>query len=100
MTTPIRMDIPHQLGKDGARARVDAKIGKLAGHIPGGADVTHRWEGDTMHFTVAAMGQQVASRLTVFPEHLHAEIDLPALLGLFGGAIKAAIEREAPRLLR
>jgi putative polyhydroxyalkanoate system protein len=100
MSTPIQMDIPHQLGKDGARARVDAKIGKLASHIPGGADVTHRWEGDTMHFTVAAMGQTVASRLTVFPERLHAEIDLPGMLGFLSGTIKAAVEREAPRLLK
>lgn len=100
MSTPIRMDLPHQLGKEAARARVDAKIGKLAGHIPGGADVTHRWEGDTMHFTVAAMGQRVASRLTVFADRLHAEIDLPAMLGFLSGAIKAAVEREAPRLLK
>ena len=100
MSAPITMDLPHKLGKDGARARVDAKIGKLAGHIPGGADVVHRWDGDTMHFTVAAMGQSVASRLTVFDAHLHAEIDLPGLLGLFGSQIKAAIQREAPRLLK
>jgi len=100
MSTPIRMDIPHQLGRTGARDRVDAKIGKLASHIPGGADVTHRWEGDTMHFTVAAMGQTVKSRLTVFDDRLHAEIDLPALLGLFAAPIRAAVEREAPRLLR
>ncbi len=100
MSAPLRMDLPHQLGKAGARARVDAKIGKLASHIPGGADVTHRWEGDTMHFTVAAMGQQVASRLTVFDDRLHAEIDLPGLLSLFAGPIKAAVEREGPKLLR
>ena len=100
MSAPITMDLPHKLGKEGARARVDAKIGKLAGHIPGGADVVHRWEGDTMHFTVAAMGQSVASRLTVHEAHLHVEIDLPGLLGLFGSTIKGAIEREAPKLLK
>jgi hypothetical protein len=53
-----------------------------------------------MHFTVAAMGQTVASRLTVFPERLHAEIDLPGLLGFLSGTIKGAIEREAPKLLK
>lgn len=100
MSGPLTMDLPHQLGKAGARARVDAKIGKLASHIPGGADVTHRWEGDTMHFTVAAMGQQIGSRLTVFEDRLHVEIDLPGLLSLFAGPIKAAVEREGPRLLR
>ena len=100
MSTPIQMDIPHQLGKDGARARVDAKIGKLASHIPGGADVTHRWEGDTMHFTVTAMGQSIASTATVFADKVHAVVDLPAFLGLFAGKVKEMIEREAPKLLK
>ena len=100
MSTPITMNLPHTLGKDGARDRVNAKIGKLASHILGGADVQHRWEGDTMHFTVAAMGQQVGSRLTVFADHLHCEIDLPGMLALFAGPIRAAVEREGPKLLK
>jgi hypothetical protein len=101
MTDPIRLDIPHQLGRDGARARVESRIGSLAGYIPGGgAAVAHEWQGDTMHFTVSAMGQVVASRLTVFDDRLHCEIDLPGMLSLFAGPIRAAIEREGPKLLR
>ena len=100
MGTPIAIDIPHTLGKDGVRQRLDGGISRITEKIPGGGHVQHRWEGDTMHFTVAAMGQTVASRLTVFPERLHAEIDLPGMLGFLSGTIKAAVEREAPRLLK
>ena len=65
LSDPITLDIPHKLGREAAKARIGGGIGKLAEMFPGGAAVDHRWEGDTMHFTVAAMGQRVASRLTV-----------------------------------
>ena len=52
-----------------------------------------------MHFTVAAMGQRVASRLTVSADKVHAEIDLPPLLALFANRIREKLQRDAPKLL-
>lgn len=100
MANPITLDIPHQLGKTGVRARLDGGIGRLGEKIPGGATVEHRWDGDTLHFTVQAMGQSVKSTATVFERHVHAVVDLPGLLAMLAGPIKAAIEREAPKLLK
>lgn len=100
MGTPITLDIPHQLGKEGVRARLDGGIGRITEKIPGGGTVTHRWNGDVMHFTVAAMGQTIASELTVFDDKVHAVVDLPAFLGMFAGMVKSAIEKEAPKLLK
>ena len=100
MTQPIALDIPHQLGKAGVRARLDGGIGRLGEKIPGGATVEHRWEGDTLHFTVHAMGQAIKSTATVFDAHVHAVVDLPGLLALLAGPIKAAIQLEAPKLLK
>lgn len=99
MGEPITADIPHRLGKDGARARLDGGVGKIGKLFPGGGTVSQHWEGDTLHFTVSAMGQQVASRLEVFDDRVHAVIDLPPMLSLFSGAIRAALTREAPKLL-
>ena len=100
MGTPITLDIPHQLGKAGVRQRLDSGIGRIGEKIPGGAQVDHRWDGDTMHFTVAAMGQTIASTATVYDDRVHAVVDLPGFLGLFAGKVKAVIEREAPKLLK
>ena len=100
MSTPIELDIPHRLGRAAVRQRLDGGIGQIASRIPGGATVDHRWDGDTMHFTVAAMGQTIASQVTVFEDKVHAVIDLPAFLGLFAGKIREVVEREAPKLLR
>ena len=99
MSEPITVDIPHTLGLEVAKARVAGGIGKLAGMFPGGAAVDHRWEGDTMHFTVAALGQRVASRLTVEAAKVHAEVDLPPFLALFADKIRAKLSKEAPKLL-
>ena len=100
MAQPITLDIPHQLGIAGVRARLDSGIGRLGEKIPGGATVQHRWEGDTLHFTVHAMGQDVKSTAEVFDSHVHAVVDLPGLLALLAGPIKAAIQAEAPKLLK
>ena len=41
MTAPIEINIPHQLGKQGVRDRLDGGIGKIGRLIPGGAQVDH-----------------------------------------------------------
>ena len=99
MGEPVEMDIPHKLGKAGVRARLDEGIGKLGTVIPGGALVEHHWQGDTMLFTVQAMGQRIASRLETFEDKVHAVVDLPPLMALFANQVKAALEKEAPKLL-
>lgn len=100
MGQPIALDIPHQLGKAAVRARLDGGVGKLGEKIPGGAQVQHHWEGDTLHFSVTAMGQTVKSTAEIFDRHVHAIVDLPGLLSLFAAPIRAAIEKEGPKLLK
>lgn len=99
MAEPVTVDIPHKLGREGARARIAGGVGKIGGMFPGGGAVQERWEGDTLHFTVSAMGQTVASRLDVFEDRVHAEVDLPPMLALFAGKIREKLQKEAPKLL-
>lgn len=100
MSHPISVDIPHKLGKAAVRQRLDGGISRITEKIPGGGTVQHRWEGDTMHFTVSALGQQIASTATVFEDRVHAVVDLPAFLGLFAAKVQEVIQREAPKLLK
>lgn len=99
MADPITLDIPHKLGREGARARIGGGVGKIADMFPGGGQVEQCWEGDTLHFTVSAMGQKVASRLEIFEDKVHAVVDLPPMLALFAGKIREKLAREAPKLL-
>jgi putative polyhydroxyalkanoate system protein len=100
VSQPIAVDIPHKLGRAAARARLDKGVSKLASMIPGRAVTDHRWEGDTLHFTVAAMGQRIASRLDVLDDKVRAVVDLPPLLSLFADKIRAKLTKDGPSLLK
>jgi hypothetical protein len=100
MADPVVVDIPHKLGRDVARARIAGGVGKIAEIVPGGGQVEQRWEGDTLHFSVAAMGQKVASRLQVFEDKVHAEVDLPPMLALFASKVREKLVEKGVKLLR
>ncbi len=100
MTTPISLDIPHQLGKEAVRQRLDGGIGKIGSTIPGGGHVRHHWDGDTMNFTVSAMGQEMRCTATVSDSNVHAVVDLPPMLALFADKVRGVLGTELPKLLR
>ena len=99
MSQPIEVDIPHKLGREGARTRIAGGIGKLAGFVPGGAVTEHRWEGDVLHLTVEAMGQRIGSRIDVRETNVHATFDLPPFLAMFANKIRDKLKKDAPKLL-
>ena len=99
MSQPVEIDIPHRLGKAAARARIEGGFGQIAERIPGGHVTQHRWEGDSLIFTIEALGQRIASRLDIFDARVHATVDLPPFLALFAGAIHAKLAKEGPKLL-
>ena len=100
MSGPISLDIPHQLGKDGVRQRLDGGINKIGSLIPGGGHVQHHWDGDTMNFTVSAMGQDMRCTATVSDKNVHAVVDLPPMFALFADKIRSALGTELPKLLK
>lgn len=99
MSAPVEVDLPHKLGRAEARRRIERGFGKLSGWIPGGQVTRHAWEGDTLHFTVEAMGQRVNAHLDVRDSLVHARLELPAMLGMFAGQIQAALKANGPKLL-
>ncbi|KKI17874.1 polyhydroxyalkanoic acid system family protein [Sphingomonas sp. Ag1] len=100
MSAPIEVDIPHQLGTAAAKQRIGSSFGKLADFIPGGAIIEHRWEGDSLTFTVEGLGQRVGARLDVSDSNVHATFELPAFLAMFSDKIRDKLQREAPKLLQ
>lgn len=99
MSQPITLDVPNTVGKAEAKRRMEARFHKLGSFIPGAAVTDHRWEGDALLFTVEGMGQRVASKLTVFDDRVHVEVDLPPFLALFADKIRGTLAKEAPKLL-
>ena len=99
MNQPISIDLPHKLGRAVARERIDKGVGKLADFIPGSNVTEHRWDGDTMAFTVTAMGQSVGARMEVFEDKVHAIFDLPPMLAMFAGKVRDQLAKGGQKLL-
>ncbi len=98
-TQPIHVDLPHKLGKAEARRRIADNIHKLTGFIPGGAGVTHQWQGDRLDLDISAMGQAVTANVDVEDSILRVRVALPGLLGLMAKPIEAALRAKGSELL-
>jgi putative polyhydroxyalkanoate system protein len=99
MSNPLTVDLPHQLGAEEARRRIERNVGRLTDHIPGGAQVSSRWTGDRLDLDVAAMGQQVAARIDVQEQVVRLTVTLPPALAFFGGMIEPLIRKQGAAML-
>lgn len=99
MTRPIAIDLPHKLGVDEARRRLEKGAGDLERHIPGAAEVTHRWSGDRLHLSVSAMGQSIDATIDVEAAKVHLEVVLPPALAFFARPIEAALRYKGTEML-
>lgn len=97
--TPLSIDLPHRLGAEEARRRIDGRIGDLKDHIPAAADVRAAWAGDRLGLTVAALGQEIAATLDVRETFVRVEVALPPALGFFRGMIEAGLRKGGAAML-
>lgn len=100
MNEPLKIDIPHQLGREEARARIAGGMGKLTDMLPGGGALEQRWEGDVLRFDISAMGQSIGCSLEVRDTSVHAELTLPPMLAMFAGKIRDKMFSSATKLLK
>ena len=99
MTKPITIDLPHKLGAEEAKRRMQKGIGKLASHIPGGGEVQSSWEGNRMSLRVQAMGQEVSGHVDVEETKVRLELMLPAILSLFAGTVQGLLRDRGGEML-
>ncbi len=100
MNKPIRIDLPHSLGAEEAKRRMQGGIGKLKDHIPGGnAQVESSWQGNRMNLRVQAMGQEVSGHMDVQETKVSVELMLPVFLAMFAGPIEAMLKKGGAEML-
>jgi putative polyhydroxyalkanoate system protein len=100
MPKPVVATISHELGKEGAKRRIDRSLGELRAQLARFASsIEDRWEGDRLEFRLSALGQAVTGAIEVFEELVRVEVMLPGLLGFLGGMIAHRIERHGTALL-
>ena len=99
MQQPIKVDLPHKLGRDEARRRIANNIHKLDSHIPGGAKVQSGWAGDQLNLDVRALGDAVTATIDVEENRVRLRVLLPGMLGMFAGPIQAMLQKKGDLLL-
>jgi len=103
MTRPVRTQIPHELGKDEARRRLEGGFAQIESHLGqsmlGAVKFTNRWEGDRLFFDGSALGQKISGRLEVLANSVLVELDLPAMLAFVADKLLAKVNKQTQVLL-
>ncbi|HEY5412940.1 MAG TPA: polyhydroxyalkanoic acid system family protein [Caulobacteraceae bacterium] len=101
MSKPLTIEIPHALGREEAKRRIDAGFGKLEHQFGGGGfgKLEKSWSGDRLSFQAQVLGQALSGRLEVCSEVVQMELDLPPLLAMIAGSLKGRLQKEGQLLL-
>ena len=92
--------IPHQLTRAEAKRRIQEQVGDVRQQH--GALLTNlreTWTGDTMAFSLMALGQSISGRLTVDDQAVHLTVALPWFLRLLAGTLQPRIEQQGRLVL-
>lgn len=99
MNETITVTVPNKHTKAEARRRIEGGFDKVAEQIGGKAQVEQHWEGDTMRFKAAAMGQTIDGTLVVREDEVQIDVSLPWLLAKLAGPISQKLEKDTQLLL-
>jgi putative polyhydroxyalkanoate system protein len=101
MARPVTVNIPHSLGKDEARRRIEDGFGRMRQQMTGGMLLSfqERWVGDRLEFEASGLGQKLTGRLDVLPESVQIQLDLPEILAALAERITGRLKQEGQKLL-
>jgi hypothetical protein len=101
MSKPLTVEIPHSLGREEAKRRIETGFERLEHQFGSGglARMEKRWSGDRLSFQAQALGQHVSGRLEVLDQVVRMELDLPPFLAMIGSSLKGRLQKEGQLLL-
>lgn len=100
MSAPLVVMLPHRLGKQEAVRRLKNGLGSARtnfGHLLTIDEET--WNGDTVKFSIRALGQSAAGTIDVLEDQLRLAVTLPWLLAKLSERFIPAIRKEGALLL-
>jgi hypothetical protein len=88
MNQPLTVSIPHKLGRQEAKRRLDSGISRVRPELAGlVSTLDYNWDGDDLNFRAVAMWQTITGRIEVLEDAVRIEIDLPWMMRLLGDTI-------------
>jgi hypothetical protein len=100
MSKPLVVSLPHRLGKDEAKRRLQAGFGSARTNFAGFFTVQDEtWTGDQLNFHLSALGQAAAGTVDVAEDHVKIEVTLPWLLAKFAEKAQSMIQKQGQLML-
>ncbi len=97
----MQVAIPHSLGREEVRRRLQGGGDRIEDAIPGGmAKITTQWiDDDTLGLDINAMGQVLAGRIVIEDSQVLFDVDLPMALSFIKPIIEGSIRQAGQKLL-
>ena len=88
MSQPLVVSIPHKLGRQEAKRRLDSGLGRIGPELAGlVGTLDYHWAEDTLNFRAVAMWQTITGTIEVLDDAVRIEIDLPWMMRLLGDTV-------------
>lgn len=98
---PFVAVIPHQLGRQAARQRIEDGLARIRSEVAMFATVVEdHWLGDRLQFRLRLLGQSLTGRIEVLEEAVRVEVDLPWIIASLANKIGTRISKEGTLLLK
>ncbi|MCB2114237.1 MAG: polyhydroxyalkanoic acid system family protein [Parvularculaceae bacterium] len=102
MSRPVTVTISHELGADGARARLQESFSSLKSALGGGLMFVFEetWTSENqLSFAAKGLGQNIVGVVDIFPQHIRIQAELPNVLAALADVITGKLEKEGTLLL-
>ena len=96
----MKLAVPHHLGQEAATARLKGFLTKVKEHYASQvSNLQESWTDNTLTFGFTTYGFKVAGTMTVEPEQVVVDGQLPFAALMFKGKIEQSIRSELAKLL-
>jgi hypothetical protein len=100
MSERVTVLVSHRLGKAEATARLRDGFARTRGQLGELIAIEQEtWEGDTLRFTMRALGQTASGTIDVLDDALRIEVSLPWLLAKAANRLLPVMRKSATLLL-
>lgn len=99
MSPPIIVTIPHRLGKEEAKRRLQAGFSNVRSHVRNFVMLKDAWAGDHLDFQASLLGKSTTGTADVADDHVRLEVQLPWVLAMVANKVKVLVKRQGQLML-
>ena len=100
MPPPLIVSIPHRLGRQEAKRRLDTGISRLGPELAGLVrTLDYSWDADRLSFRASAMWQTITGAIEVLDDAVRVEIHLPWMMHLLADTVARQVRRRGIAML-